>query len=217
MSRWRQGAARLWYVHPPIVVRVRASATQCLLTLTRASRPNIQRLHLRNLFSEGRRYYLQPLAGGFRLTCNSSLPWNRRSRTSLAAVVYGTFSESEDGMTQVDVQARWRALYLLDVFLIPSFIASILVFTPWPQWLITALAVGLYGLSWVWHRLTAVLQAADMIYFVQRALEDLPTADVSLLPATVSDVVTPEADFYAAWEQFYRQHKDENAPESPGN
>ncbi|MCB9457869.1 MAG: hypothetical protein H6671_17940 [Anaerolineaceae bacterium] len=204
---------RLWHVHAPMVLIVQATPATCLLTLRRAARPNLQRLHLRNLFTEGRRYYLHPLRGGFRLTSNSALSWNRHGRTALAAVVDGRLSDAGEGATIVHLRARWRLFYLLDVFLIPFFIMSILVFTPWPPWLVTLLAVILLGLSWLWHRLTAMLQAADMVYFIQRALEDLPAAERPLLAQPAPDVVMPDSEFREAWESFYRQQTDD-APSS---
>lgn len=211
MTGWVQNTGwKLWYVHAPVVVSVQATPAVCLLTLSRAARPNQHRLHLRNLFTEGRRYYFHPQPDGFRLMCNSAIPWNRHARTALAAVVDARFSLAGDNVTTVQLRARWRIFYLLEVFFIPFFIMSILVFTPWPNWLITVLAVILLGLSWVWHRLTAVLQAADMMYFVQRALEDLPAANMALLPPPGPDVVTSDSAFREAWDAFYRQQTEDD-------
>jgi hypothetical protein len=212
MSGWLQQVAEwLWFVHAPVVVTVQATPPVCLLTLSLAARPSLKRLQLRNLFSEGRRYYFHPQPAGFRLLCNSAISWNRHARTATAATVIGRFSPLGEGATAVHLQARWRLFYLLDVFLIPAFIMSILVFTPWPNWLTTLLASLLLGLSWLWHRLNAVLQATDMIYFVQRALEELPAANTPLLPVPAPEVVTPDSAFREAWDAFYREKTEDTA------
>ena len=195
----------VWYVHSPAALMVQAAPVECMQALAVAAKPSQQRLHLRNLFTEGRRYYLQPALDGFRLTSSSRIPW-RRGRTTIAAVLLGRFSDAGDGATRLELYARMRLVYFLDIFFIPSFITSIMVFAPWPTWLITLLAVALYALSWTWHRLTATLQAADMVYFVQKALEDLTPYQTPALAASAPDVVAP--DFRQEWERFYHQRKN---------
>ncbi len=195
----------LWQVHPPMVLTIQASPAACLQALTQAAKPSSERLHLRNLFVEGRRYYLQPRPEGFHLTSNSKSPW-RRGRTTLAAVVVGRFA-GDGSTTRLTLSARMRLGFFLDVFLIPTFITSILVFAPWPAGVIAGLAALLFGLSWLWHRLTAALQAAEMVYFVQKALEDLPAGQTPALGASAPEVITPNAEFRAQWQKFYDQHK----------
>jgi hypothetical protein len=197
-----------WYVHPLFVLTIQAAPVECLKALTAAARPSQQRLHLRNLFTEGRRYYVQPLTDGFQLTCDSKIPW-RRGRTTIAAILIGQFSAAGDNGTRLDLRARMHLRYLLDVFLIPSFVTAIMVFVPWPLWLITLLALILYGLSWVWHRMNAAMQAAEMIYFAQKALEDLAPYQTPALGATAADVVTP--DFQEEWDRFFHQQKNNHS------
>lgn len=203
----------VWYVHPPVALAVQAAPVECLAVLAVAAKPSQQRLHLRNLFTEGRRYQLQPTADGFRLTSNSKIPW-RRGRTTSAALLTGGFAAAGDGVTRVRLRARMRLSYFLDIFLIPSFITSIMVFAPWPGWLITLLALALYGLSWTWHRLTAAIQAAEMVYFVQKALEDLSPYQTPALDASAPDVVA--VDFRREWDRFFNQRKNnDDVDESP--
>lgn len=195
----------LWYVHPEEIVSVRAAPVECLAALVLAAKPSQQRLHLRGLFTEGRRYHLQPAADGFKLTSSRRMP-RRRGRTAAAALVTGAFTAAGEGATRLTLRARMHWPYFLDIFLIPSLIVSIMVFMPWPTWLITLLALMLYGLSWAWHRLTAAMQAAEMLYFVRKALEDLSPFQTPALNAAAPDVVA--VDFREEWERFFYQRKN---------
>jgi len=69
------------------------------------------------------------------------------------------------------------------------------------------LIVVLFGLSWFGHWVNAALQVSEMIYFVRRALEDLPPVEVAELGANVPHVVNkPRDDFRAEWQKFYDEH-----------
>ncbi len=195
---------RVWYVHPAVVLTVQASPALCLRTLVTAARPSQERLHLRDLFTEGRRYYLQPARKGFRLTSNSRLPW-RRGRTRFTAVVSGTFSQAGD-ITRILLRARITVPYLVQVFFIPAFISSIIIFAPWRPAVIGVAILLLFGLSWFGHRLNAMLQAGEMVFFVQKALEDLAPADIPLIPATSDNTITLEREFREQWNKFYEEH-----------
>ena len=203
---------RLWYVYPAVIMTVGVPPRECLKTLVLAAKPGVDRLHLRNLFTDGRRYFLDPRADGFWLTSNSKVSW-RRSRTSVAAVLHGEFSDAGNGSTRILVRARMRLLYLLEAFFIPAFVTSILIFAPWPHWLIVALALVLFGLSWLSHRLTATLQAAEMVYFIERALEDIAPVEIPVLAATAETIITPDVEFRQQWEKFYQEHKGEQDAE----
>lgn len=200
---------RLWYVHPDVRLTIQAAPGDCLRAIADAAKPSLNRLHLRNLFADGRRYYLDPLKDGFWMTSNSKIPWRRRARTGFAAVLYAEFSPLSEGATLIHLRARMRILFFLDIFLIPLFISSILIFAPWPRSVIGSLSIALFGLSWVWHRLTAALQATDMVYFVQKALEDIPAAKIPKLAPPAPEVITPNREFREQWQKFYQQHQDE--------
>jgi hypothetical protein len=204
---WNGLRARLWYVYPPVVLTVDVPPIDCLRAMMEATRPSTDRLHLRNLFAEGRRYFLQPMTDGFLLTSNSKIPWRRRARTSIAAVMTGELSSYGDGGTRLMLRARMRLLYFLDIFFLPSLMTSLLIFAPWPPALISGLAALLYALSFTWHRLTASLQAADMVYFVQKSLEEFTPGEVVSLGGTSPDVITQERDFREQWQKFYEAHK----------
>jgi hypothetical protein len=192
-------------VHPVVHVTVQATPAACLRTLAMAARPSQERLHLRGLFTEGRRYYLKPSRKGFQLTSNSRIPW-RRGRTGFTAVLSGAFSESGD-TTRILLRARITVPYLLRVFFIPAFISSIIIFARWPRPVIAASILLLFGLSWLGHRLNAMLQAGEMVFFVQKALEDLAPADIPVIPATSDNTVTLEREFREQWDKFYEEHK----------
>ena len=200
---------RLWYVRPMTALTVKALPNDCVRALGAATKPNLDRLHLRNLFTDGRRYYVEALKDGFQMTSDAKAPWRRRARTSVAAVLRGRFSASGSDSTVIRIESRMRLLYLLDIFPLPAFITSILVFAPWPKLLIIGLTIALFFLSWTGHRLTASLQAADMIYFVEKVLEEVINTDTPLLPSKSENVVTPEQDFPEQWRKFYEEHKSE--------
>lgn len=199
----------LWQIHPSVVLVVRASHDACLQTLIVAARPSHHRLHLRDLFTDGRRYYVQPREDGFRLMSDTKLFWgNRRRRTRIAAVIFGSFSGTGDDMTFVRLRAHMSITYSLTALLIPAFVTSILVYMPWPAPLITMLVVLLFALSWLGHRFDAAYQANEMVYFVEKVLEDLPSAEVPELQAAGPDVVmsSTNREFREQWQKFYSEH-----------
>lgn len=194
----QRALARLWYVHPAVVLRLESAPALCLSTLASAARPSTQRLHLRNLFAEGRRYYLHAAPDGFQMNSTSKLPWSLRRRTRVAAVVFGAFEVSGEA-TFLHLRARMTLPFLLDVLVLPGWMGLLLAFGPLPVPVSALAAAALLALSWLWHRYEAALQAAEMVYFVRVALTDLQGADMPALAA--GDTIV--ADFQAEWEKFY--------------
>ena len=201
---------RFYYVYPATVLLVSAPPGACLQTLMTAARPSTERLHLRNLFTSGRRYYVQPAREGFHLTSNSKVPWRYRARTRLAAVVSGQLGEAGAGLYRLRLTARMTRLHLLDVLLVPGWMSVLLLAGPLSPTVKAIAIVALFGLSWAWHWYSAVLQATEMIYFVQVALEDLTVTDVKALPPTSDSVIHAPAEFQEEWEKFYEAHKHDN-------
>lgn len=199
---------RLWYVHEDVVVTVQALPSVCLQTVAVATRPSQKRLHHRNLFTDGRRYIIQPLKDGFQMTCTSKVPWSYRRRTRVAAVLRGTFSPLSEDSTRVHLRTRISLWYLLDIFILPGWMAALLFMSPWSQSVEILLASTLFMLSWIGHRLHANLQANEIVYFVQVVLDDLEPVRVPALPAAADDVVHA-ADFEEQWEKFYQEHRDD--------
>lgn len=200
--RWQA----LWQLHPPVALVVRASQSQCLQTLFTAAKPSAERLHLRNVFAGGRRYYIQPQQDGFKLISDNRLPWGgRRNRSRVAAIVYGKFSNPDAQITLVRMHSRINIPYLLSGLLLPIFFTAIVVSMPWPRLLIAALVVLLFTLSLVGHRFNAALQVNEMIYFVQKAFADLPVVEINALPSSGPDVVMQNTDFREQWYRFYNE------------
>lgn len=198
---------RLWQLHPPVALVVGASPSACLATLDRAARPSTQRLHLRDLFRDGRRYVVQPTPDGFKLSSTSRPSWSYR-RTPVAATVSGTFATFGDDITLIRLRARLRLSYMLYNLLFPLFFASIFVYMPWDRTVITVIVTAMFALSWVGHRFNAALQVNEMVFFVQKALEDLPPADVAQLPPG-AEVVIKRDEFLREWQRFYEEKREE--------
>ncbi|MBC7812550.1 MAG: hypothetical protein H7175_15455 [Burkholderiales bacterium] len=206
---------RIWYVHPGSLLTVQASPSECLRALAEAAKPSQQRLHLGNLFVDGRRYFLYPEQGGFRLTSNHK-SWTRRQRSTIAAVLDGAFTPVSDKLTQIRLRAHIRPAYLIGGVFVPSFMTWLILSAPWPTWLQAALIGTLFGLSWIWHRLDAALQANEMMFFVHKALEDFQAEMPGL--GTASTVVNGDMrrdedelarDFEREWARFYEEHKED--------
>lgn len=208
-SVWRWLLDKVWYVHPAVIFTVESTPVGCERALSEATRPRLDRLQLRNLYADGRRYYFDPQTSGFRLRTNSGLPWRPRARTSMAAILYGELTTASDQTTRVSLRAQMRLLFFLDIFPLPVFMSSLLIFAPWPRLIIAGLIALLFGLSYIWHRLTATLQATDMVFFVQKVLEDFTPMDAPQLSAGAPEVVTTAREFHREWQRFYQQHKDE--------
>lgn len=205
---------RLWrspfVLHRPVALVVRADPAQCVQTLIEAARPSTERLHLRSVFMEGRRYYIQARPNGFRITSDTRQFWgSRRRRTGVAAAVFGAVStlEGDGSVTVMRLTTRVHVPYLISAFLIPGFIGSILLNIPWEIAVRLTVIAALFLLSWFGHWVNAALQANEMIYFVRKAMEDLPPVEVGELAASVPHVVNkPRDDFRAAWQKFYDEH-----------
>lgn len=197
---------RIWYVHPTVTLLLQATPSMCLQILANAAKPSVQRLHLRNLFTDGRRYYLSEVRNGFQMRSSSTIPWRRRKRTRVAAVLFGTFSDAGNGITRIQLSTRMAAVYFLDIFVLPLWMGVLLIFGPLrPQ--VALMGLGLiFVLSWLWHWYGAVLQATEMVYFIQVALEDLQQAEIPAL-AAVNHVVYSEEDFQQQWQKFYDEQK----------
>ncbi len=201
---WRNLIGRVWYIRLEQVLLVSASPAACLHTLTQAAKPSTTRLHLRNLFTDGRRYTIEPRPGGFQMTSTSSIAW-RRGRGRVAALLLGTCSAVDDHITRVDLRARMTLPFLLDIFLLPGWMTLLLVYGPLPRPVGVGASMILLALSWIWHRYNAVLQTLDMLYFVQVALDDLPPAVVPEIPADNHDTIY--SDFQQQWQKFYDEHQ----------
>jgi hypothetical protein len=195
------------------VITLRAAPAACLKAMVTAAKPSTQRLHLRNLFAQGRRYQVYTRADGFRLTTTSKVAWHYRRRTASTAILRGKFSDMGDDITRIDMTTRINVGYLLDGFLLPTFMSSIIIFMPWPPLIIAALIAALYSLSWFGHRFNARLEANEMVWFVHKALEDFETVVPPPLEESNTRVVEANREFDAVWERFFDRMQRESTPD----
>jgi hypothetical protein len=210
MASWGR---RLWRrvlrVQRPVALAVGASAAVTLGALADAARPSQSRLHHRDLFVGGRRYYMRGAADGFEIRSDSKTFWSSKRRTPRAAVIEGTLTEA-GSITTVRLDARLRPLYLLMALLMPTWMTVLVVAVPWSPLLTGSVVAALYGLALFGCRFGAALQAHEMTYFVRKALEDLPPAVVGELPASTDSVIDPaQRDFDAEWQRFYEARRSE--------
>lgn len=176
MSTWHWLKKRFitlfWRIDTPTLLLVNIPPTLCLQVIKTASKPSITRLHHRNLFADGRRYHLKPTAEGFIMTTTSKIWWKYRSRTSHSAVMQGTFAPFGDDRFSLRLETHIRLFYLLDIFLLPAFMTSLLIYTPWHGAVIITLSLLLFGLSWSAHRFNVALEANEMAWFIRTALDE---------------------------------------------
>jgi hypothetical protein len=106
------------------------------------------------------------------------------------------------------MQVRMTAAFFLDVFLLPTWMSLLLITGPLSLPVGIGASLLILVLSWIWHRYTAMIQALDMIYFVQVALNDLPEYIPEQLPQSADDNVI-YADFEQQWRKFYEDQSGE--------
>jgi hypothetical protein len=182
-----------------------SGAIQALRT---AAKPSTERLHLRNVFAGGRRYFLQANDGGFMMTTTAKQSWRYAHRTSAITIMRG-FLRREQDMTFVEMHSRMKIGYLLDVLLLPTFITSLIIAMPWHSIVVVCLIVALYGLSWFGHRYNATLEAYEMLFFVEKTFEDYQPPLMPMLDAQGAEVVYDRRrDFATAWQTFYEDVVD---------
>ena len=207
----RRILSHIWYVNAPVTLLIRATPAVCLQTIATAAKPSAQRLHLRSVFSGGKRYFIQPRSGGFRMTSTRSVRWRYRRRTSSTAIMSGYFSPFGDDITRIQLHARMHIGYLLDTFLIPVLLAAIIFYTPWNPIVIFAAFGIVLTLSWIGHRANAILEANEMVWFIQKALDDLDPGQIMALGAGEDDVLHIHSDFENEWEKFYAEKRGDES------
>lgn len=207
---------RFWFVLPDTYIAVSLPPVESLQQLQIAARPSTQRLHLRSVFANGRRYFLNELDNGrFRMVTTNKMPFYRR-RTSAATILYGEMHADNAAHTTIRLKARFKMMYFLDTFLLPTFMASLLIFMPWPVWVIIALTFALFALSWRGHLHHATLEAQEMLYFIHKALEEHLAPPPQVLIAHSADI-TLEHDFAAVWEKFYEEMTEDQPDPATAN
>lgn len=224
---WRSGLqqrlgqvilARFWYLHPPLVMLVEGDAEDIRQQLKEATKPSKDRLHLQELFVEGRRYRLEARRRGFTLMTNSKQYWRYiegvfaiRKRTRSSARLIAVLVETEIGYTRLDLYTHMRLGYWLDILWLPLFMSSIIVLVPWVWWAIALLVGLLFGLSYAYHYFNAAFQANEMTFFIEKVLKDRLVTDIPALEATNPDVLrVHNQSFGEEWERFYNAHQPDH-------
>lgn len=212
-SLYRRVYAFVWGVTQPSDIFVRARPEICLRTLATAAKPSSKRLHLRDVFTQGRRYTIRETKSGFRLTTNNAVQWSRRRRTRSCAVVKGSFSSMGEDITRVHLESYNTLENTVTAFILPILIGPMMIVMPlWP------LAIGIFGVSvlviasWVANRYNASLEATEILYFVQKALDDLESAQILPLSSSVINISSAQADFASEWVRFVERHEEKPSP-----
>lgn len=193
---------KTWYVHPGAHMRVTISPSHVYQLLKGAAKPSAKHLELRNLFMQGRRYFLQELdAETFRMMTTHKIRWQIHRRTRACAMLYAQFEAVDKDSFRMNLSSHIRLWYLIDMMLWPSFISSIIYYMWWPRWLVGTLILALFTLSWMAHRFNAALEAHEMIFFIETILDDYFPELPAELPAGKADIVYEDA-FTKAWGQY---------------
>lgn len=212
LRRWLRPLLGMWYVHPDVTLLVYAPPTVCLGILVTASKPSKDRLHLRDLFIHGRRYhFVEGSPEGFRMVTTSKIPWRRKDRTRSTATLTANFQVLDETLTQINVTARIRIWNMWGRLMMPIFFTPLFLFAIWQSPAIRLIeTVAMYLLAWTSYRYSAAIDAHDMVYFIEKALEDFMPKSVAELSAHVPHVMDNREDFPDAWEKFYEAHSDES-------
>ncbi len=198
-------------LYPPAALAIGAPADECLRLLIASTRPSTRKLHLRDLFADGRRYHIKPDAEGFRLTSDNAPLWARRGqRSTVTAYLVGKFArlEADAGVTLLRMHGRMYRLAWLRALLLPTLFGGMVLYFPWSAALETAIIVLFFATSIIVARLNAAMQVNEMVYFVHKVFADLPPVIPRELPQRNADVVYGAGDFAAEWQRFYESQQD---------
>lgn len=211
LRRWLRPLMGMWFVHPDVTLIAYGSPVVILGMLVTASKPSTERLHLRNLFANGRRYhFVGGTADGFRLETTSKVLWRRKERTRATAVLNAKFKQLDTDLTQINLTAHIRLANMYSGFLLPIFFTPLFLFSAWHHPLLRiGMTLAIYGLAWTAYRYNAAVDAHDMVYFIEQALADLLPKSVAELAEHVPHVVDQREAFSEAWEKFYESQTDD--------
>ncbi len=202
---------KIWYVHHEVTLIAYASPAVCLGVLVTSSKPSIERLHLRNLFVHGRRYhFVSGSHEGFQMRTTSKVPWQHRGRTRSTATLTAKFNALDDDLTQINITANFLPINIIYSLVVPIFFTPLFLFAIWNHPIIRILmTVAIYGLAVIAYRYNAAVDAHDMVYFIEKSLEDFMPNSVSELGSHVPHIHNNRTDFPDAWEKFYQAQTDD--------
>jgi hypothetical protein len=197
----------VWSIQAPSAIHIDAPPDVCMSLLNKAAHPSIERLHLRDAFAEGRRYFIEATFDGFRMMTTSKALISRRRTESLAILRAQVISAGEHG-TSIVLRASLRPTGLLSAFWIPAGMVWLLWPVPWPRLFIVGLLTVIFAFAWAGLRYGAALEFTEMIYFIQKTFENVPKFAPVALPAS-SGTGDGNEDFDVLWDQFVRARQSE--------
>ncbi|MGB7341954.1 MAG: hypothetical protein WBC91_23860 [Phototrophicaceae bacterium] len=191
-----------WYVHETAHIQARLTPAQVYKILETAAKPSVNRLGLRKLFKSGRRYFIRARNdGSFQMMTTSRVWWHPKRRTQPTAILSAAFDQIDEQNHRLHLRSRIKLRYLLEQFFIPTFMTSIIIYLGWSPIFLMSAIVGLYGLSWTSHRLTAMIESHEITFFIETVLDDFaPEAPQQL--ATGDADVTISDDFVHEWDRY---------------
>jgi len=205
---------RFWFVQPTVTLLSQGAPDEAVERLARGAKPSRERLHLQELFTDGRRYIVEPRKHGFVMLTNSKHYWRYtegivaiRRRTRSAAKLIANLTEIGGEYTRIELKTHIRLGYFLDIFWIPVFIATIVIGMPWQWWFIAAVISVIFTMSFAYHFYNAAFQANEMIFFVEKVLKDQLVTNLPTLPTENPDLLRVNKDFEEEWERFYSAHQ----------
>lgn len=175
--------------------------------LSKAARPSIDRLHLRDTFTDGRRYFIEATSDGFRMTTNSKALINRR-RTEPLTILSAQVSVVDEHSTSIAFRGQILPIRLVSSLWIPAGMLMLLWPVPWPRGLVIGLLTIIFGFAWAGLRYGAALEIAEMMYFIHKAFENVPKFVPLALPSP-ADTRINGRDFDMLWDQFVRARQNE--------
>lgn len=200
---------RVWYLQSSSHIHVAIPPSQTYQILEMATKPSVNRLGLRKLFEKGRRYFIRSTQdGGFQMSTNSRVWWHPKRRTPITTILTADFETIDNNISRLKLQSRVKLRYLLGQLIYPTFFSSLLIYMDWSFWVIVMSILGLYGLSWVGHRFTALLEVHEIIFFMETVLADFAPEPPKQLAEEGADIVI-EDDFVAEWDRFVEEKRGE--------
>ncbi|MBK9122602.1 MAG: hypothetical protein IPM16_05695 [Chloroflexi bacterium] len=172
-------------------------------TLDAAATPSTQRLHMRDAFAEGRRYYIDPVDGGFRMATTSKSLFARGRRTSALCLLSATVEPITDSEARIRLEPRLRGLAFAGALVVPTLLSLLLIPVPWPPALLVLTCLIAYAASLVGLLAGARLEAYEMLYFVEKAFEDFRKFSLAQLAPVSQDIIGAQ-DFRELWSEHVR-------------
>jgi hypothetical protein len=203
------GLRRIWSILDPLSINVDAPPDRCMAMLYDAAQPSTDRLHLREAFSEGRRYFIERTSTGFRMTTTSRTLFNRRRRTVALCVLSARIIDAGDARTSLAISARLRLAALVPALWVPVAMVWLLLPVPWPRSLIVGVLGLVVAFGWTAFRYGAALEATEMVFFLYKAFENVPKFSMGRLPPP-NDTVVAAHEFDSMWDKFVRMRQTDS-------